>query len=141
MFRFCRPKMASVARWGTALGAVAVLLGWASSAQALITVTGDPATGMNMANAAVFTVDPFDPVIFANSADRANRGIAGDRRLRQTFKNPTEFNVGEIIVTFDVTGAPEGGLGLRIYAVADVLSGTWSPLGLPIKEIAYTQTL
>lgn len=137
MFRCWRPRIASVVQCWPAVGAVAILLGMSTTAQALITVTGDPADGLNMAEAAVFTVDPFD----ASIPKQSNRGITEDRRLRQTFKNPTEINVGEIIVTFDVTGGAEEGLGIRIYEVADVLASTWQPLGAPIKEIAYQQTL
>ena len=116
----------------------AMLLTLASTAEALVIATGDPANGyMGVSNEtpSVFTIDPFaDPV-----TARANRGITQDRRLRQTFKNPEAFNVGEIIISFDVTAAPQVGLGLRFYEVDDV-NGAWNP-GTLLKEITYTSTL
>jgi hypothetical protein len=105
-----------------------------TTASAAITAVGDPATGYGTAPD-VFTVDPFA------AAARANRGIANTRKLRQTFKNPSDINVGEIVISFDVTGgstagsANDTGLALRIFAVADTLASSWLPLGLPIKEI------
>ncbi len=105
-----------------------------NNASAAITAIGDPETGYGV-DPAVFTVDPFA------AAARANRGIANTRKLRQTFKNPTDINVGEIVISFDVTGgatagsANDTGLALRIFEVADTLASSWLPLGLPIKEI------
>jgi hypothetical protein len=120
----------------TAAGTLAVLLGAATAAQALVTVTADPETGMNSANATLFTADPYvEPV-----TGFAARGLAADRRLRQTFKNPTTFNVGEIIISFDVTSAPETGMALRFYQVADVTAGTWTA-GELIKQIVVTDPL
>jgi hypothetical protein len=135
MVRFCRPKSASYAQFRIMAGAVAALLFVASGAPAAVMVAGDPATNYGT-DPNIFTVDPFAPEV----TGIADRGITQDRRLRQTFKNPTTFNVGEIIVSFDVTGAPEVGLGLRVYEVDDVNAGSWTA-GTLIKEITVFDTL
>lgn len=113
----------------------------ASPALAVVAITADPEFNYNgVDNIApnVFTVDPLEnPPVTATG----ERGVAGDRRLRQTFKNPTTFNVGEIVFGFDVTGGAEVGLRLAVYEVADVLSGTWTPLGDALWERNFTETL
>ena len=142
MFRFWRPNLAWAPCLSTA-GALVVLLGVASSAQAAVTVTADPVDGYG-ASPVVFTVNPFDAAIAAT--ERANRGIIADRHLRQTFKNPSTFNVGEINISFDVgTGSVVGGpndtgLKLAFYEVADVLASTWTA-GTLIKEVTLQPTL
>jgi hypothetical protein len=112
------------------------VLGLTSGAPAAVTVTADPGTGMNAGLAAVYTIDPY----IEPATGFAARGLAGDRRLRQTFKNPATFNVGEIIISFDVTSAPETGMAIRFYEVADVAPGSW-PGGNLIKEIVVAETL
>jgi hypothetical protein len=126
----------SWARWGVAAGALAVLFGAASMARATVTVSFDPVDRFG-ATPAVITVDPFTAVVAAS--ERANRGITQDRRLRQTFKNATTFNVGEINISFDVTGgstpgANDTGLKLAFFEVADILASAWTP-GTLIKEV------
>ncbi|TWT97550.1 hypothetical protein Pla108_17020 [Botrimarina colliarenosi] len=104
-----------------------------STASAAITAVGDSEDGYGV-SPAVFTVDPFA------AAANANRGIANTRKLRQTFQNPADINVGEIVLSFDVTGGStvggsgDTGLAIRIFEVADTLASSWLPLGLPIKE-------
>jgi hypothetical protein len=69
-----------------------------------------------------------------------NRGVANTRKLRQTFQNPSDLNVGQINLSFDVTGgstvggAGDTGLRLAFYEVDDVLAGNWTPGNL-IKEV------
>lgn len=115
-----------------AVGLLATLAPTTSSAA--ITATGDPETGYGV-SPAVFTVDPFA------AAANANRGITQDRKLRQTFKIGADINVGEIVISFDVSGgstvgsANDTGLALRFFEVADTLASNWLPLGLPVKEI------
>ncbi len=135
MFRCWRPNVACVVRCWPAAGALVLLLGLACSARAAVTAIGDPEDGYGL-TPNVFTVDPFA----ATTAANANRGIANTRKLRQTFKNPSTINVGEINISFDVTGgstiggAGDTGLRLAFYEVDDVLSSNWTP-GTLIKEI------
>ena len=90
--------------------------------------------------AQVFTVNPW------TAAARANRGLAGDRRERQTFKNLTEFEVGQIEISFDVTGgssagsANDTGIAVRIFEVDDVNAATWTAGNL-VKELIFPDTL
>jgi hypothetical protein len=67
----------------------------------------------------VFTTDP-------SIVTNANRGITADRNLRQTFKNPTTIDVGQIVLGFDVN-LPAGGMIIDFYEVDDVLAATWTP--------------
>lgn len=133
-----RPKAAPL----LLAGAVAL----SGNAAQAVTVIGDDPTGYDIANAAVHTIDPFD----TNLVDRdppSNRGIAGDRKLRQTFQVAETINVGSIVISFDVTGgssagsANDTGLGLRFYEVADTLAGSWLPIGQPIAEVLFLDTL
>lgn len=57
-----------------------------------------------------------DPYAFANS----NRGITETRMLRQTFQNPATFDVGQIILSFNVNVAGAGGMAAILYEVDDV---------------------
>lgn len=128
----------SMFRTAISLTTLAMLVGAissAGSARAAVTATGDPEDRYGAAPV-VYTIDPFD----ASVTTRANRGITQDRKLRQTFKNPTTFNVGQINLSFDVTGgstvggAGDTGLKLAFYEVDDVLSGNWTP-GTLIREV------
>ncbi len=135
MCRFWRIERTQRARLRTAAGVVAVLLGGTLPVQASVTTVGDPATGYGV-SPNVFTVNPFDAAV----TTRANRGITQNRQLRQTFKNPSTFNVGQINFSFDVTGgstvgsAADTGLKLAFYEVDDVLSANWTP-GALIREV------
>jgi hypothetical protein len=60
----------------------------------------------------VFTVDPHAGV-------NANRGLTTTRELRQSFKNPTTFDVKKIVVSLDINNAATG-LLLKFYEVDDV---------------------
>lgn len=136
MFQFWRHIQASWRRSSPAVGIAAILLGIASSAPAAVTVSVDPVDRFG-ATPAIFTVDPFTAV--PELASRANRGITEDRRLRQTFKNASTFNVGEINISFDVSGGAtpginDTGLRLAIYQVDDVLASAWLP-GALVREI------
>jgi hypothetical protein len=144
-FRMYRLKklVQAFAPWsGTAVMAIIASLAFSASAQAAVTATGDPADGYGaVADRKVFTVDPFSPAFGGPYAANIERGIANTRMLRQTFQNPTTFNVGQINLSFNVTGgstvggAGDTGLRLAFYAVDDVLAGSWLPVGAPIKEI------
>jgi hypothetical protein len=75
-----------------------------------------------------------------------NRGITADRNLRQTFKNPTTIDVGEIVLGFDVN-TPAGGMVIDFYEVDDVLAPTWTPgalvhtITIPDLSVATNQRL
>ncbi len=130
MFAFRQSGLASFS-WGwVAAGACAILLIGGSAAHSAINVTGDLAYPVSPD---VFTVDPF-------AVTNANRGIAADRHLRQTFKNPATITVNQIIISFDVTSQPEYGMALSIYEVDDVLASAWTPGNL-LKTLTVTDTL
>ncbi len=88
----------------------------------------------------VYTINPW------TAAARANRGVAGTREEGQTFKNPSEFEVGQIEISFDVTGgnvegsANDTGLKLQIYEVDDVNAASWTA-GALVKELIFPDTL
>lgn len=129
-----RQRLVGWMRKGLVGGLLASALGLSAGAEAAVTATGDPADRYG-ASPVVFTVDPRDTnVVSAN----ANRGIANTRKLRQTFKNPSTFNVGQINLSFDVTGGStpgvnDTGLKFAFFEVDDV-NGAWLP-GTLIKEI------
>lgn len=139
MYRHWRPNLAISVRCWSAVGAVVLVLGLTSAASAAVIATGDP-EGRYGENPVIFTVDPFSPDFGGPYAANIERGIAGERRLRQTFQNPTTFNVGQINLSFDVTGgstvdsAADTGLRLAFYEVDDVLSSGWMP-GALIREV------
>ncbi len=117
MCRYWRPRV-MLNRCGSAAGALLLLLGVAFSARAAVMATGDPADRYG-ATPNIFTVDPFVPM--TDTCKRLIAGIANTRKLRQTFKNPSTFTVGQINVSFDVTGgstvggAGDTGLKFAIY--------------------------
>jgi hypothetical protein len=119
-----------------AAGALVILLVGGSVGQPAITTTADP-TYPDFPN--VFTTDP---LLVTNG----NRGITADRNLRQTFKNPTTIDVGEIVLGFDVN-TPAGGMVIDFYEVDDVLATTWTPgtlvhtISIPDLTVATTQRL
>jgi hypothetical protein len=105
--------------------AMVLMLAGGSLAHSAVLLTADPPVPTSPA---VATIDP-------EGLATAQRGVAGTRELRQTFQNPTEFVVGEIILSIDMSGA-DGGLVLDFYQVADVNATTWMPLGDPIETIS-----
>jgi hypothetical protein len=129
MFALRQSIMTSSRGW-VAAGVCAILLIGASVAHSAITLTGDPELP---ATPDVFTVDPW------SATTQHNRGIVDDRRLRQTFQNPTTMNVEEIYLSFDVTGGL-GGLALKFYEVDDVLASDWLPGNL-IKTLTISGDL
>jgi hypothetical protein len=116
--------------------AILILLIGRSLAQSAVTITADPQYP-NFPN--VFTTDP---LLVTNG----NRGITADRNLRQTFKNPTTIDVGEIVLGFDVN-TPAGGMIIDFYEVDDVLAPTWTPgalvhtITIPDLTVATNQRL
>ncbi len=105
------------------------------SANAAVVATADPADGFGE-SPAIFTVDPYDTEQYSGNAQR---GVAGDRRLRQTFQNPATFNVGDITLAFNGESGGVTGMTVRIYEVDDVLAGgddQFSPANL-FRELTY----
>lgn len=135
MYRLHQVSAAITRRLAVAAVATIGVVGLAAAASAAVVASGDPADRYGQ-SPAVFTVDPWDAAVTA----RAERGIANTRELRQTFKNAATFNVGQINLSFDVTGgssvgsANDTGLKLAFYEVDDVLAANWTP-GALIKEI------
>ncbi len=125
--------------WASAVAtAVCIALQFAGVAQAAVTATGDPEDRFGAeVDRIVYTVDPFDTELVSKIADR---GVIGNRRLRQTFQNPTTFNVGQINISFNVGGGSivggldDTGLKLAFYEVADVLATSFTP-GPLVREI------
>jgi hypothetical protein len=116
--------------------AILILLVGGSVARSAVTITADPQYP-NFPN--VFTTDP---LLVTNG----NRGITADRNLRQTFKNPTTIDVGEVVLGFDVN-TPAGGMVIDFYEVDDVLAPTWTPgalvhsITIPDLTVATNQRL
>lgn len=90
--------------------ALLILSGAALTSRAAVIVVSDMPYGTNNE---VFTVDP-DTV-----GGKANRGITTTRELRQSFQNPTTFDVRKIVTSLDINNAATG-LYLKIYEVDDV---------------------
>jgi hypothetical protein len=117
-------------------GVLVIVLVGGSSAKPAITISADP-NYPDFPN--VFTTDP---LLVTNG----NRGITADRNLRQTFKNPTTIDVGQIVLGFDVN-TPAGGMVIDFYQVDDVLAATWTPgtlvqtITIPDLTVATTQRL
>ena len=134
-----RRTMNATARFGITAAVLACAICISIGVRAAVTVTGDPADRYGM-TPNVFTLDPFAPLYGGPPPAGNNRGIANTRHLRQTFKNPTTFNVGQISLSFDVTGGSivgsvnDTGLKLAFFEVDDVLSNNWTA-GTLIKEI------
>lgn len=127
-----RPKRAP--KLLAAIGFFALPLS-AMPASAAIVATANPVDGFGE-SPAIFTVDPFNTAQFTATA---SRGVAADRKLRQTFQNPATFNVGDITVSYN--GEPGGvtGMTIRIYQIEDVLGSAdtqFTPANL-FKELFY----
>lgn len=124
---------------GAALCATLIVLTLISVGRTAVVATGDPEDRYGT-NPNVFTVDPFDPAFGGPPVVGHNAGITQDRRIKQTFKNPDTFNVGQINFSFDVTGGSTVGstadTGIRVafYEVDDVTASSWAP-GALVKEI------
>jgi hypothetical protein len=86
------------------------LLAVATASHAAIIATSDQGYGTNNQ---VFTIDPHA------GGTTANRGITTTRELRQTFQNPTTFDVRRIVTSLDINNAATG-LLLKFYEVDDV---------------------
>jgi hypothetical protein len=131
-------RVKSLSRLSCALfpSAMLILLVGGSWARSAVTITADPQYP-NFPN--VFTTDP---LLVTNG----NRGITADRNLRQTFKNPTTIDVGEIVLGFDVN-TPTGGMVIDFYEVDDVLAAAWTPgalvhtISIPDLTVATNQRL
>jgi len=102
--------------WVSCYVAAMSLVAIAPAAYAAINLTADPAVPVGA------VVETLDPTLFGP----AQRGIAGTRQLRQTFQNPTDFNVGEIILSLDLDGT-DGGLIIDFYEVDDINADNWAP--------------
>jgi hypothetical protein len=89
--------------------ALLAMSAFASLSHAGIIVTSDQPYGVNKE---VFTVDP-------DLGTKANRGLTTTRELRQSFKNPTTFDVHKIVPSLDINNAATG-LLLKFYEVDDV---------------------
>ncbi|MCA9239813.1 MAG: hypothetical protein KDA37_06425 [Planctomycetales bacterium] len=125
MTSFWRP----VTRLAT-LAAVAALLAGGSSAWAVVTLTADPA------------LPDFPDVVTVNPylGSGGARGITEGRNLRQTFKNPTTIDVGEIVLSFNVDAGGVGGMILEFYEVDDVNAAAWTA-GSLVHTISLPTTL
>jgi hypothetical protein len=100
------------------------LTGFASTSRAAIIVTADKPYGTNNE---VFTVDP-DTV-----GGKANRGMTTTRELRQSFKNPTTFDVRRIVTSLDINNAATG-LLLKFYEVDNT---TVDNIGNPVNGTVF----
>jgi hypothetical protein len=127
----CRPQRVSklIAAFG-----FAVLPCFGMQASAAIVATANPVDGFGE-SPAIMTVDPYNTAVFSATA---SRGVAADRKLRQTFQNPATFNVGDITIAYN--GEPGGvtGMTVRIYQIEDVLGSAdqFSPANL-FRELTY----
>ena len=84
------------------------------------------------AGAEVFTVDPAPARGEADTS--AGRGVAADRVLYQSFKNPVDFDVRSIWLSQDVDNG-DAGYVMSFYEVDDVLAGPLV-LGDLVKTLA-----
>lgn len=98
-----------------------LLLSVAAPANALVIATADPEDGFGVAPD-IMTVDVYDEsVVMLSETAQRNTGI--DRKLRQTFQNPTSINVGQITIAFNGEGGGvPGGYALRIYEVDNIVA-------------------
>jgi hypothetical protein len=129
MSNFYASMVMSNSRNWLAAGAVMIALFAGQAARGAVILTADPPVP---ASPAVVTIDP-------EGLGTAERGITGTRQLRQTFQNPADFIVGEIVLSLEMTGN-DGGLVLDFYEVADVNATTWLPLGEAIETITLPVT-
>ena len=114
--------------WRIAGALAGILSLHVSTVRADVILSGDPPYPTN---AFVFTVDP-------EGKDQNQRGITATRTLRQTFQNPTNFNVDQIVASIDVdAGAVTAGLQVRIFEVDDVLAAPWAAGNL-MKQFTVT---
>jgi hypothetical protein len=97
--------------------------------------------------AGIFPVsEPAIPAMFgAGTADptlapaTGNVGLADTRKLRQTFKNHATFDIGQIVLAFDV-GNGTGGFSMSLFEVQDTLGTNYDAVmaaATPIKTWTY----
>ena len=96
-------------------GAVFLLFGDRPACSAII-LSADASYG---SPPTVFTIDP-------EGLGTAERGIATNRRLRQTFQTSEAFTVGEIVLSLNTNGS-DGGLIVNVFEVEDVNAATFTP--------------
>jgi hypothetical protein len=110
-------KCESLSRTLAASLVVAVsMIGGAATSDASVWITAD---APYPASPEVFTVDPEGRGMPAS----AGRGVAADRKLRQTFQNPVTFDVRGIVLSQDVDNR-DGGYVMSVYEVDDVNAST-----------------
>ena len=101
-------------RFTRVVAAGLVLLLLSAPASAVVIAVADPEDGFGE-SPDILTVDVYDETLDP-PANYAQRGVAFDRRLRQTFQNPAAFNVGQITIAFNGEGGGvPGGFALRFY--------------------------
>lgn len=110
------------------LATLATTLGLSASSFGAVSLVADPAYS------GLITGDP-------EVSSPAQRGIAVDRHLRQTFVVGTGLNVDSIQLSVALSGGT-GGLNVSLFEVADPTAATWVP-GTLIKifTIGTTETL
>ena len=119
--------------WAAGITAAWLCVG-ASMAHAGVSAVAEPPIP---ASPNVATTDPFA------APAGGNVGLADTRMLRQTFKNAATFNIGQIIVAFDV-GSGIGGFAMAIYEVDDVNGSNWTatvPSASPIHSWSFPGNL
>ena len=110
------------------LAILTTILGLASSTFGAVSLVADPAYS------GLITGDP-------ELSSPAQRGIAADRHLRQTFVLGAGLDVDSIQLSIALAGGT-GGLNVSLFEVADPSAATWLP-GTLIKSfsIGITETL
>jgi len=96
----------------------AALLCCTVTSNAQVTMAADP----GYAGATFLTLDPD---LYAP----AQRNVAADRELRQTFQLGSTIEVSQLVTGLDTQAGStlDGGLVISFYEVADVNAGSWSP--------------
>lgn len=103
------------------LAILSTMLGLASSTFGAVSLVADPAYS------GLITGDP-------ELSTPAQRGIAADRHLRQTFVLGAGLNVDSIQLSIALAGGT-GGLNVSLFEVADPSAATWLP-GTLIKSFS-----
>jgi hypothetical protein len=107
-----------------------IALTCATPSRAAVSVQADEAYP---ATSEVFTVDP---ALITNGA----RAISTTRRLRQSFQNPTTFDVKKIVFSLDA-GSSLGGLLINLYEVENVNANNFTAgtlvrtITIPVGEL------
>ena len=128
-------------RTGLALVSAILVFTASTTTMAAISLTADPpAPGFP-------EIHVVDSSVFGNIIHT----LTEDRQIRQTFQNPSQIDIGEIIMSLNLNGtdgtanegAGEGGLIIDIYTVEDVNAADWpsaTPSASPIKTWTIPQT-